>query len=288
MLTLKNVNFNNYQILKEMKQNNVTYYRDNGLKGIEACRVVRSTHSFPDHSHDNIYALGYMEKGGSFCQGRSKDESYMKAGECALINPAQVHSGGPEGNNTITYRMFYIDIDLLKKVSSDCAIEEDGFPEFNRIVTKSPTLSHLFAKLFYMMSNESGVLEKESAMVEALGFLLEQYGFENIKPLKIGKEIKAVKRAKSYLSENLDLKIPLKDVADVAGFSRYHFLRVFKKNTGISPHVFRTQKRIEHAKSLIKQGLPFSQVALETGFTDQSHFTKKFRQFTAASPGQYL
>jgi AraC-like DNA-binding protein len=271
-----------------MRKNKVTYYRDEKLKGIEACRVENSTHSFPSHSHDNIYALGYMEDGGSFCQGRSRDDSYMKAGECALINPSQVHTGGPEGNKTITYRMFYIDIDLLKKLSSDSSIGKDGFPEFNRIVTKSPLLSHHFANLFNIMSNECGVLEKESAMVEALGFLVGQYGFENVKHLKIGKENKAIKRAKSYLSENLDLKVPLTDVADVAGFSQYHFLRVFKKNTGISPHVFRTQKRIEHAKRLIKKGLPFSQVALETGFTDQSHFTKKFRQFTAASPGQYL
>ncbi|MCP3922883.1 MAG: AraC family transcriptional regulator [Desulfobacterales bacterium] len=271
-----------------MEQNKVTYYRDKRLDGIEACRVERSTHNFPSHSHDNIYTLGYMESGCCFCQGRMRKNSYLEAGEFALINPTQVHAGGPDGSPTISYRMFYIDIDLLKKISTDSSIGKNGFPEFKKIVAKDHLLANKFDALFEVMHNKCGLLEKESALIEALGFLTEQYGFENVKSFKIGKENNAVEKAKSFLSEELDLKMPLTDVADVAGFSKYHFLRVFKKNTGISPHAFRTQQRIEYAKKLIKQGIAFSQVALETGFTDQSHFTKKFRQFTAASPGQYL
>ncbi len=77
--------------------------------------------------------------------------------------------------------------------------------------------------------------------------------------------------AADFLSEQLEKKITLCELSKLTGFSSYHFLRIFKKNTGVSPHTFRTQKRIEKSKELILQGLPLIEVALSTGFTDQSH-----------------
>lgn len=59
--------------------------------------------------------------------------------------------------------------------------------------------------------------------------------------------------------------------------------RVFR-----SSHAFRTQRRIERAKSLLKKGLPFVQTALGVGFSDQSHFSNTFRRLTGATPKQYL
>ena len=97
-----------------------------------------------------------------------------------------------------------------------------------------------------------------------------------------------IRQAQDCLSENLDRKMALSEVACAVGMSRYHFLREFKRATGLSPHRFRTQRRLEQAKALIHRGMPFAQVALETGFVDQSHLTKKFKQFYGATPGQYL
>jgi AraC-like DNA-binding protein len=97
-----------------------------------------------------------------------------------------------------------------------------------------------------------------------------------------------VRQAKELLSADMESAISLDKAAETAGVSRYHFLRIFKKATGIPPHAYRTVKRIEVAKSLIKQGIPISQVALETGFSDQSHFTNTFRNYIGSTPGQYL
>ena len=80
----------------------------------------------------------------------------------------------------------------------------------------------------------------------------------------------------------------LDDLAGSVGLSRYHFLRVFKQATGMPPHAFRTQRRIDLSRKLLRQGMAFSQVALESGFSDQSHFTKRFKQFTGATPRQYV
>ena len=70
--------------------------------------------------------------------------------------------------------------------------------------------------------------------------------------------------------------------------SRYHLLRVFKRATGLTPHAFHVQHRVERAKSLLRSGLPIVQVAADTGFVDQSHFTRAFKHLVGATPGQYL
>ena len=54
------------------------------------------------------------------------------------------------------------------------------------------------------------------------------------------------------------------------------------------PHLYLTQVRIERAKTLLTEGLPPAHVAAETGFVDQSHFTKRFKRIVGVTPGQYI
>ena len=124
--------------------------------------------------------------------------------------------------------------------------------------------------------------------METMAHLVPFYGNMRMKKTtsQIGNE--SIRHAKAFLSEDLDRKISLEDVALSAGLSRYHFLRVFKQSTGLSPHQYRTLLRIDLAKHLLRSGRPTAQVALDVGFSDQSHFSNTFRKFTGATPGQYL
>ena len=97
-----------------------------------------------------------------------------------------------------------------------------------------------------------------------------------------------IRNAMEFLSENMDRKMSLDAVARAAGLSRYHFLRVFKRETGLSPHLFRTLRRIDRAKQLLCRGIAPVEAALMVGFSDQSHFANTFRRYTGATPGQYV
>ena len=94
--------------------------------------------------------------------------------------------------------------------------------------------------------------------------------------------------AKEYLSQNLDTRVSLTDVAQKINISQFHFLRMFKSQMGVSPHQFRIKARIQAAKSLLQKEIPLAEIALETGFSDQSHFTNTFKKYAGVTPKKYI
>ena len=84
-----------------------------------------------------------------------------------------------------------------------------------------------------------------------------------------------------HLSENLLLEAMAKEI----GMSQYHFARLFKQSTGLSPYQYVIHCRIERAKILLLQSkLKISEVALEVGFAEQSQFTRHFKRMTGVTP----
>ena len=79
----------------------------------------------------------------------------------------------------------------------------------------------------------------------------------------------------------------LEDIARVAFISPFHFLRVFKKFTGITLHQYILSLRIERAKVLLRQKNTIGITLSKTGFSDQAHFTKVFKKITGLTPKQF-
>ncbi|MBE9004407.1 helix-turn-helix transcriptional regulator [Fortiea sp. LEGE XX443] len=91
--------------------------------------------------------------------------------------------------------------------------------------------------------------------------------------------------AVDYINSHLDQDIKLTDIAELLGVSHYYFCRLFKQSIGTTPHQYLIQQRIERAKILLKnRKLSIAEVALECGFTDQSHLTKHFKRIVGLTP----
>jgi AraC-like DNA-binding protein len=80
----------------------------------------------------------------------------------------------------------------------------------------------------------------------------------------------------------------LTQLASFAKLSRFHLLRLFRTQMGVPPHEYQTQVRITHARKLLRKGYSILETAFETGFFDQSHFSRNFKRITGRTPGQYL
>ncbi len=97
-----------------------------------------------------------------------------------------------------------------------------------------------------------------------------------------------VRRAKEMLGANLDGTVGLKDVARECGLSVAHFSRAFRASVGIAPHRWLIKRRVEVAKTLLPDGnLSLPEVAIASGFADQSHFTRVFTGLVGTSPGKW-
>ena len=95
-----------------------------------------------------------------------------------------------------------------------------------------------------------------------------------------------IRRTLSYINENLSRELTVDSLAEQAYLSRYHFMRLFKAQTGSTVHAYIRQKRLLTAARLIREGVPASQAAAESGFADYSAFHRAFKDSFGVSPGQ--
>ncbi|NLS00559.1 helix-turn-helix transcriptional regulator [Rhizobium sp. P38BS-XIX] len=97
-----------------------------------------------------------------------------------------------------------------------------------------------------------------------------------------------LRRAVDYIQENCARTIRLEELAELTGLSQSHFSHAFKASTGLPPHQWQTQARLERAKQLLLNSeMPLTSVAVETGFADQAHFTRVFRKNIGAAPASW-
>jgi len=97
-----------------------------------------------------------------------------------------------------------------------------------------------------------------------------------------------LRRATEYIMAHLSEAVGLQDLAAVVGLSQAQFGRAFKASTGLSPHQWQLNARISKAKELLLSGsLTQAEIALVTGFVEQSHFCRVFRRMVGATPGAW-
>lgn len=78
--------------------------------------------------------------------------------------------------------------------------------------------------------------------------------------------------------------LSLENAARSAGWSRFHFLRLFSRAFGLTPHAFQLLCRLRRARSLVRAGAPLAEAALAAGFCDQSHMHRAFARHVLLTP----
>jgi len=95
-------------------------------------------------------------------------------------------------------------------------------------------------------------------------------------------------RIRDYIDGNLSRDIGIDELARAVSLSPVYFARMFKRATGLAPYQFLVQRRVEHAKRLLRSGnLPISEIAQVCGFCHQEHLTRVLRKICGVTPGNY-
>ena len=132
-------------------------------------------------------------------------------------------------------------------------------------------------------------LYRETALQSIAARLLRRHGVSSPTAPDTGALSKArLRRVERYVRAHLDTDLSLDDLAGEVGLSKYHFSRRFKQRTGQSPYQFVIYERVRTARRLLRTTTrPLAQIALDVGFSSQSHFTRTFKRHVGATPGRY-
>jgi AraC-like DNA-binding protein len=255
----------------------VRQYRSQ-MNGIEAY-ALSSEHVFPRHSHSE-FGIGVMLSGAHrswSCVGQV--EAFE--GDVIMVNPGEVHDGAPMGGVPRSWRMLYIEPSLAQAAIAE---ESAKVPEV-RPAVKDEALAVLVRALFAAVANPGWErLAKEEALVRTLASAFARHGSE---PINHAPPTAPVRRVMERLSDEHCGHVSLAGLACLAGVSRFHLLRSFVRQTGLTPHAYLRQRRLSLAKPMLRTKMPLSMIAQDLGFADQSHFTRVFKRQFGITPGQY-
>ena len=263
----------------------VRFWRDPDLPGVEVRRSSYNEEAFRVHVHD-AFSLGFIEQGRTTFDLEGTPHT-ATTGQIVFIGPNMAHACNPDPDSNMAYTMFYIDPALLLAVARELFGPDARLPRFPQPVVDDPRLAERLRALQEAIADNEDRLERETLFVQALAEAITRHGEPGPDQAVRTGGRDAVEAVRGYLADHLAEKVSLDELAQAAGLSRYHLLRVFQAATGLPPHAYQNQLRVDLGRRLLAQGMPVSQAALETGFTDQSHFTRVFRQYTGATPGQY-
>ena len=98
----------------------------------------------------------------------------------------------------------------------------------------------------------------------------------------------ALRRVQEYIEAHFNENTDLATLASIAGLSKNHFAREFRRSVGNTPHHYLTQKRVERAQHLLTHtSLSLAEISYDVGFSNQSHLTRHFHHLLGVTPGQF-
>jgi len=189
-------------------------------------------------------------------------------------------------------------IDIMPETLAQTAQEVDLNPDVLSLQTTFGAMDPLLAQLGQLLLQEHTAsqigsdLYQQALQQQLTLHLLRQY---TTRPLTLADANITANDARQRISPALDLihahladNLSLDTLATATHLTTYHFTRVFKQATGLSPHQYVLRERIEHAKVLLSTtSLSITEIAVEVGFNDQSHLHRHFKRTVGLTPRQY-
>ena len=259
------------------------FWRVRNLHNLECLHASNVVESLPRHAHQE-YVIGVMLRGAEKVIRRSTTH-ILTAGDLILLNPGELHANDSAGQGS-TYRTLNPHPEFIRRVLSEIKGREQHAPFFPEIVWDKETFNAVL-RLHVALEHSHSALEQESILIATLELLISKHALDNFVAPHIGRERGYVKVVRDFLDAHYTENVSLSQLSSLVNLSPYHLLRTFRDEVGLPPHEYQSQLRIAQAKRLLREGLPIAQVALETGYVDQSHLSRHFKRLVGFPPGQY-
>ncbi|TBU93983.1 AraC family transcriptional regulator [Phytopseudomonas dryadis] len=252
--------------------------------GVELLTARFVEHRYAPHVHQS-YAIAVVEAGAERYRYRG-EEHVVSAGHLALLNPDEVHTGRKATDDGWRYRVFYPEPQQFQALLEELELPS-AVPALRGSVHRDELLVPALLDLHRQLQDPLvSVLQRQTRWREVMLQLLQRHAQAPV-TVAAGNEPLAVSQARELLASRLAEPPSLEALAAAVNLSPFHFARVFRRSTGLPPHAWLQQRRLEQARTLLRDGCAPLSVALQLGFSDQSHLGRQFKQAYGVAPGEY-
>ena len=250
------------------------------IHAVHAERILR--YSIEPHWHEE-FSVGLIDSGDVQFNHDGKTE-HIAADHVIIVNPGEVHSADDFGVSSLSFRMVHIPESSFREIVSQ-RTKLPGSLYFSQAVLSDPSVSRNLSKALHTLDSDASLLAKQGVLLDIMAAVIRR--FSSWSGVIDGSAAPStLDRAREYLHDRISEDVSLDDLGTETGLTKFHLLRAFRNRFGLPPHAYQLQQRVLQAKRLLKSFSP-SHVALECGFSDQSHFTRVFRAHTGTTPRRY-
>ena len=270
-----------------MAAESATMTRVRVFETFELLRARYTRQRFAPHAHDE-FVFGMIDAGAARTFFRGTEDVHA-AGSVITFGPGEVHTGAPACAEGWSYRMLYPSESLVRFIARE-ATGREFTPTFDRSCVHDPALAGRVGATHQVLESNANRLQKECALLEVLGDLVIHHAStwpNGSRPAPASRSTTALRRVRDLLEAEYARTVTIRELAQVAGLSTFHLIRVFRATFGLPPYKYLEQVRIQQARRLIRLGFPLTHVVHATGFSDQSHLTRYFKRIVGVTPGMY-
>lgn len=257
----------------------LAFFRPRGIPGVEVMTAVDSGE--PWHVYHEQYAFCAAHHAATSIRYRGRMEPIGDL-SVSFFEPGESHHNGKVHKRS-DFKVLFIRPEVFEQAAEATRARA---PHFDLLPSGAPAtmFQAVYALCDSIERGESG-LEQDGRLAACLDLFMACAQRPVVAPRVA--EPRAIALAKTYLKDRYGESVTLTELAAVAGLSKFHLVRQFAKQTGLSPHAFQIHVRIERARILLRRGFSAVEVAMLTGFADQSHLTRHFRRIWGITPGAY-
>lgn len=258
------------------------FYRSPELPWLEIRHAANTDSCFEPHSH-RTHSIGCLLEGLSYFHYRNRKQP-ARTGNLCLINADEIHACRPTTDQGWRYLMLYLDKNWLGQMMSEGAETDNHTLNFEQSILDRPQLTQRFIQQCFALTDETGLNQQEQLLELLTDIGLHDSGLsDTARP----DSHPALNQIAEYIRAHYNQPITLAELAHLSGLSPSHLQRSFRKRYGMSPAHFQHQCRIHEACDRLRDQQPISDVAIATGYADQSHLYRWFRRFVDSTPRQY-